>query len=857
MDETLRILFRDLADRDATERQREYRARMVPAGLQRELESLLAFDESGEEANDLLLHSVGSAAEELLQDREGFRAGSRCGPYRLLRLLGSGGMGAVFLAERDDGEIQQSVAIKLLRRNPYNTFKERFLRERQILASLSHPNISRLLDAGHAEGQPYLVMEYIEGQRIDEYSAKLDSRGIAAMFLQVAEAVSYAHGNLIIHCDLKPSNILIDGAGTVKLLDFGIAKMLDAPGDTRTLERILTPEFASPEQLQGSVNSTATDIYSLGAVLRHLLGPEATRDRDLAAILAQATRNEPGERYASASLFAADLRAYLEGRPVAARRGDALYRARKFLRRYWLAATALALAMAGLTVGLVIAQREKARAEMRFAQVRKIAVEFLNLNAQIRSLPGATAARQRIVTQSLDYLSALGRDVNEDPQLSLEIARAYLEVARVQGVPGQITLGQFPEALESLNRAARSVSSALTGLSGAERQEATRLAAAIHHDTMTLRQTKGDNAEAWQEASRTLHYIDLLLASSPVSREDEAEAARLLVNVGLTYLNTHRAAEAARAAERAVALGRHANALPATLGRALGVLANSRRFSGDLENALAAIEESRAIAERDLRPNDVPRALVLAGALWREALILGEKNNINLGREDAAIPLLERSLSIADGLADKDPRDYTTRTYVAMTGVELGDILRDRSPGEALRVYGHVLRRLAEAPANKRLDEYAVWALTGSSYALDRLGRPVESTRRLDQALDLLRRNKAWPAKEISLGEEADAYLRARAAHEIAQRRPQAALALLQDLERLAGAAKPSPESDLRHANGVSRLYAAQAEALRLHGKTAAAAQAEAKRIALWRMWERKLPRNAFVQRQLAVSSHR
>ena len=187
-----------------------------------ELESLFSFDSN---SGDSITAMVRGAAEDLLLSSAPVDGERRCGAYRLIRLLGNGGMGAVYLAERADGEVEQQVAIKFLRAGQdLPSFRSRFLRERQILASLNHPGISRLLDAGNSAGHPYLVMELVEGIPIDRYAAGLGERDVIELFIQVCEAVSYAHRNLIIHRDLKPSNILVDGAGRPKLLDFGIAK---------------------------------------------------------------------------------------------------------------------------------------------------------------------------------------------------------------------------------------------------------------------------------------------------------------------------------------------------------------------------------------------------------------------------------------------------------------------------------------------------------------------------------------------------------------------------------------------------------------------------------------------------------
>jgi serine/threonine-protein kinase len=278
-----------------------------------------------------------------------------CGAYRIVRPLGTGGMGEVYLGERADGEVQQRVAIKVARSSPdLPAFEHRFLQERSILAALNHPGIARLFDAGHtAGGRPYLVMEYIEGDAIDAYCSKLDMRSVLQLFLSVCDAASYAHRNLVIHRDLKPSNILVDSAGRAKLLDFGIAKILSDSDRSRTLVRILTPGYASPEQMRGEAHTTATDIFSLGAVLYRLLTgemppmmpsttgeappppsrtkPEITRDVD--CIVVKAMRTNPEDRYPSVDALAEDIRAFLDNRPVRARSGSGWYHTRKFLRR--------------------------------------------------------------------------------------------------------------------------------------------------------------------------------------------------------------------------------------------------------------------------------------------------------------------------------------------------------------------------------------------------------------------------------------------------------------------------------------------------------------------------------------------
>src|SRR5207302_1705530 len=250
-----------------------------------------------------------------------------------------------------------------------------------------------------------------------------------------------AHRQLIIHRDLKPSNILVDASGQPKLLDFGIAKMLDETGDaTQTVERMLTPNYASPEQVSGVLQTTATDVYSLGAVLYKLLtgqSPHESQARssglptDVGYILRKALRQEPEERYASVEAFAGDVRAFLEWRPVQARTGDAWYRTRKFLRRYRMSVTAAALVIASLSAGLYVANRERALAQKRFVDVRQLANKLFDIDVQARQLPGSTVTRQLIVDTSLEYLRRLAADVRGDPELALEVGNAYMRVARV------------------------------------------------------------------------------------------------------------------------------------------------------------------------------------------------------------------------------------------------------------------------------------------------------------------------------------------------------------------------------------------------------------------------------------------
>ena len=366
----------------------------------REVESLLAADDVAEER----LRSSGGG-EEVLEDE-----GRRIGAYRILGELGEGGMSVVYRARRDDGELHRQVALKVIRPELLSPeLVRRFETERQILANLEHPAIARLYDAGRTEdGTPYFVMERIEGLPIDEYcrQARSTVEERVRLLRQVCSAVHYAHQNLVIHRDIKPSNLLVTSAGQPKLLDFGIAKVLDPDPErrggetTRRWERLLTPEYASPEQLLGLPVTTASDVYSLGALLFKILTGEvpfafagrevgeierlisatapprpsltARRRREAGAILeaidssldsiaAMALAREPELRYASAEQMGEDLERYLAGLPVRAHGRSLRYRAGKFLRRHRLGVglTASALVLVSAAGGMLGLQAKR------------------------------------------------------------------------------------------------------------------------------------------------------------------------------------------------------------------------------------------------------------------------------------------------------------------------------------------------------------------------------------------------------------------------------------------------------------------------------------------------------------------
>ncbi|AHG88161.1 protein kinase [Gemmatirosa kalamazoonensis] len=426
----IEALFDDALDVAPEERAAWLHARCGgDEALEREVSLLLAAHQRSESVLDV------PAAGRVVAVLDDDRRGRHIGPYRVLRELGRGGMGVVYLAERADGQFRRRVAVKLLRASAdAEELHRRFLAERQILASLSHPNIATLLDGGVADGAlPYLVIEYVDGVPITEYCDRhrLDVATRLRLFRDVCAAVQHAHQNLVLHRDLKPGNVLVTRSGEVKLLDFGIAKLLNptltdvAAPVTRTAFRLMTPAYASPEQVRGDSLTTTSDVYALGLLLYELLAgspahqlttdapravyevvcereverPSArvvddeaiaasrgtTSERlrrrlrgDLDAIVAMALRKEPGRRYGSAELLASDVARYLEGLPVLAHRGSGFYRFEKLLRRHRAAAVAAAasvlLLVASAAVALRLASmaaRERDRAAGALAQTER------------------------------------------------------------------------------------------------------------------------------------------------------------------------------------------------------------------------------------------------------------------------------------------------------------------------------------------------------------------------------------------------------------------------------------------------------------------------------------------------------
>jgi len=546
--------------------------------LRTEVENLLgALDQSGaflDSGPPMVMNLA-----EYLEEASPKHTGRRVGPYELLEEIGHGGMGEVYRAVRIDGHFEKEVAVKLVRGGWDSTFiGARFRQERHVLARLEHPNIAHLLDGGTTDdGVPYLVMELVQGTPIDEYcdQHQLNITARLRLFHQVCAAVQYAHQRLVIHRDLKPGNILVTADGIPKLLDFGIAKIVDPSGESTTTQFLpLTPEYASPEQLRGEPITTATDVYSLGIVLyvlltgrspyrvdrrnladlalaateteperpsdaverkgdtNHSLGPDGAiaklrrrLRRDLDTIVLKALRKEPQHRYSSVEQFAEDIRREMEGLPVQARRGSWSYRAGKFLGRHKVGVAAAIIAGAAILGGVATTVREARiasanaqRAERRFNNVRALATSnLLELNDALEKLPESASARHLLIQRSLESLDQLREDATADRDLLRQMALGYERIAQLQGRFTGAGVGDVNSSVESY-RKALAIRSRLTEISHQAADEVISEVSTLGSFTRILL-NYGRLGEALQTARTGVALSGPLVSSRPKDRQ--------------------------------------------------------------------------------------------------------------------------------------------------------------------------------------------------------------------------------------------------------------------------------------------------------------------------------------------------
>ena len=695
--------------------------------------------------------------------------GRRLGSWRLVRKVGQGGMGVVYEAHRDDDAFERRAAVKLLPAWSAGALSERFRFERRVLAGLDHPGIARLIDAGSGDdGLAYCVMEFVDGAPIDVWCRErsLPLRDRVELFTHVCDAVAHAHRHLVVHRDLKPANILVTGDGQPKLLDFGIATLLDeegglAIGTTRTGHSSFTPEFASPEQVRGDRVTTSSDIYSLGVLLYVLLTgrrpyelaglppldamraicdvepprPSAAAAPALAGalrgdldnIVGKALRKAPAERYATVAAFADDLRAWRDGRPVSAAPASLAYIARRFVRRNRLAvATAAAVAAAVLGGGAVavwqarIARAEKASAEARFNDVRSLANAVVGpLYDAIAAVPGSTAARQVLVTEALAYLDRLAALSANDLDLKAELAEAYQKIGDVQGNHLDANLGDVQAAKTSYGKlltlrqavfAARPDAVSRRELAGAE----------LLLGDIALGENQLDDAVV--RYSRVLDLIAPALASAP----DEATAlmaARAHGRSGVALGWAGRTQDAAAAFDRAIALLEarlaRADASPEVHQSLVGMLGNSGDiyyYAERFDQALSRFERALDMARRP--PEGTPKTderRRLSQALIRTAAALKE-----VGRLHDALTLETETIALLEGSTALDPKDVnarfdlaTTRQNVAITHLRRGELAPARR--EAMAALALFESTMAASPGARQFqfDFAATWTTLG------------------------------------------------------------------------------------------------------------------------------------------------
>lgn len=558
--------------------------------LRLEVESLLVHqapsaDFIEESAFDVTAQALADGATESILKR-------RIGPYKIIREIGIGGMGAVYLAERDDAQYRKTVAVKLIKREMLtgDTLR-RFHNERQILANLEHPNIAHLIDGGATDdGIPYLVMEYVEGLPMDEYcdSRRLSIEERLKLFRIVCSAVHFAHQHLVIHRDLKPSNILVDAQGVPKLLDFGIAKLLQPAqplqenDQTATGFHAMTPAYASPEQIRKEKITTASDVYSLGVLLYQLLTgqhpfsgkgrapyevaqaicetepekpshaisaalPPSGLRGDLDNIVLMALRKDPLRRYASVEQFSEDIRRHLAALPVRARKDTFWYRATKFVTRNKVGVAVACFVFVGLLGAVVLvsqqahaARVQRTKAEHRFNDVRQLANSFMfEVHDSIKDLPGTTPARALLVQKALTYLDSLAREASDDRALQRELAMAYIKVADIQGRPFTGNLGDTDGALASYRKALEIFKSLLAA--DPSNSAARRDLGQTHTYIGRVLGFRGDYGGNLENQLQAVAALEAVVSANPANLRYRFELARAYGRLGEARLLSARA----------------------------------------------------------------------------------------------------------------------------------------------------------------------------------------------------------------------------------------------------------------------------------------------------------------------------
>jgi len=701
------------------------------AGLRSEVESLLKADALSGSA---IAAAIGSEASALFMD-DAPLSGTRMGPYRLLKEIGRGGMGSVYVGERDDEHFRKLVAIKVVKRGMDSAeVLARFRHERQILAGLEHPYIARLIDGGTTpDGRPFFVLEYVQGQPIDSYcranNLNVDAR--LRLFLKVCEAVAYAHRSLVVHRDLKPSNIFVNAEGIPKLLDFGVAKLLDPgndPGLTATSAAMgpLTPEYASPEQIHGLPITTAADVYALGAILFELLtGTRAQRietrtpaeiervvcqtdtprpstvaraagklriDSDLDNIVLMAMRKEPERRYGSVTRFAEDIERYLSGRPVMARQDSFVYRARKFLVRNSLAVGAGILIFLSLLGGIILAEMQAHRAERerQIAEVQRQSAERERARAeaqkQLAEQERARAESQRqIAERERTRAEAETQVARTEQERSRRRLAQMLQLANSSLFDVHAAIETLPGSTEARRQIVTTTLKFLENLSkDAGQDDDLRFVLSASYFKVAnvlgypLQPNLGDTKGALANYEKSAAFIEPLLAKNPDRAEYVMQWVQNRVNWATLLSQTGevpRALEMLRAtlpqAHRLPELCPHESQCYVTEGSVYSVLVNTLSTVKPDEALNYAQLQTKSLEEAlKVFPNNTNIQLELGTSYSQLARVLSIRNEV-----PEAVAEYRHAVAMRESAMARNPSDVLVRRSLMITYGNLGAAL--------------------------------------------------------------------------------------------------------------------------------------------------------------------------------------
>jgi tetratricopeptide (TPR) repeat protein len=773
----LQALFAEACDLSAEDRGVFVTRAQVSHAIRTHLAGMLAADPH---AVDRLERVVTGAARTAVATD--LWPGRQFGAYRVVREIGRGGMGIVLEAVRDD--VEKRVAVKIAPwAHDVAAIRERFRLEGRILAALEHPHIARFLDAGTEGDVPYVVMEFVEGRSIAEYCAqeRLDLRRRLELFRTVCGAVHFAHEHLVVHRDLKPANIMVDREGAPRLLDFGIAKLLE-PGSSGDLTRgaaMSTPDYSSPEQIRNGPVSVRTDVYSLGLILYELLtdaraqiadsssasaldrsvceidppppslrvaasGERARARRlrgDLDTIVMKAINKEPERRYASAEALGADVDRHLAGHPVVGRPSSGFYKAAKFVRRHRVGVAAALLVAASAAGGVAATIYQARRAERRFDQVRSLANAIVfDVHDRIAQLPGSTEARQALVRTALTYLENLKDDASGDATLAAELAAAYERIGNVQGNPLSPNLGDMRGAVTSFRRA----EDLLAPIAGGDNVEARFRLASVLHGRGLVHRALGDVSAADDAYDRARRIGEELLAR-------QADHRGALTLMGSVYGDISQAARDQRAfaassdaaqravetAKRLVDLNPQDRSYRASLASAYSSLGGLAATAARMEEAAANYRLAIGLREQLMREDPATltyrRNLIVGYGNLGD--VLGARIGQNLGDVRGAETALARATELAEWVSQRDPADRRALFDLANVKLRYGTLLstdggRAADGLQQLEAAAQLnARLLAEEPTSNRYQFFGLTLDRRIGNALASLGRGREAAR--------------------------------------------------------------------------------------------------------------------------------